>query len=127
MTIFATKFLNSWCKFLTVSLGLFCLLTACGKVGGSASSEVSVHLSIPEGENAELFWYGVQNRILKIEKNGRDPISLDWQVNTRIPVDLEEGDILRLQGLDRNLRIVVEGEAKVTKEKNITIPVHRVL
>ena len=127
MMVFGKKSVNQWCVFLTLA-GIFLLLPGCGDMKQrKAAKELTVQLQIPEGENPELFWYGVQDKILRVKKEGEDPKELSWQENTRIPLDLSEGDLLQFQATDRNARILIEGEAKITQEKNITIPVHRVL
>jgi hypothetical protein len=79
MTIFATKTMNQWCIFLTLILGTIPLFSSCGKLARSASSEVAIHLALPEGENPELFWYGVQTKVLRVEKDGKEPMELPWQ------------------------------------------------
>lgn len=116
--------LNYWWIFLTV---VFALCAGCGSDKRDASSDLSIQIQIPEGEQPELFWYGVESRILTIKKEGMDPLEIDWLAGKSAALDLDAGDKVKLVGLDRQKRVLVEGEAEVTKEKKVSIPVHRVL
>lgn len=107
---------------------LLALCVGCGQEKGSnALDGLDLSLQIPEGEQPDLFWYGVESRALRITRDGREPTEWNWQPGKALELDLREGDRLQFFGFDSKKRVLIEGQAEVTEEKKVSIPVHRVL
>ena len=100
-------------------------VTGCGK-GDDATDTLRVSVQIPQGEAVDLFWFGVQSRVLQGTHKG-DVTSQAWAPGQSLPLDLQEGDELVFFGYDKEGRVLVTGEAKVEKAKLVSIPLRRVL
>ncbi len=110
---------------LMVGFCIFTLVCACGRAEHGASEPLAIQLDLPEGEASELFWYGVQAKVLLVLRDGTEIYRLDWESGKQVALELEEEDQLRFMAYDQNGREMVRGEAVVTKEKKVTIPLHR--
>lgn len=107
---------------------LMVTLQCCGsRVTRSESNRLRVALRVPEGEGRELFWTGVQARRLRwLPKKGEEK-QADWAEGGVLDWEAREGDRVAFEAIDGAGRVVVLGEAPVTEEKNVTIPLRRVL
>lgn len=120
--------------FLNRGFVLF-VLTACSlaavgcgrKEEGQKRDALSVSLQLPEGEQPDLFWYGVEKRSMVLERDQNPVREWIWQDGTGLNIEVDAEDQIRFRGLDRQGRILVEGTALVGKEKKISIPLRRVL
>jgi hypothetical protein len=113
------KFL-AHCLILCIGLAL----AGCGKGDGGDSLRISV--KIPEGERAELFWFGVERRELEI-KQGEEAKVYPWNTGQAVEMKLDEGDLLVFRAFDPEGRLLVTGEASVGAAKMVSIPLRRVL
>ena len=120
------KTLYQWFSILVICLPLV-LAMGCGRGKHDASDALQVDLALPEGVQSEVFWFGVERKVLRVEKQGKSPKELPWNSNQTLELDLDADDRLIFQGYDSESRIVVLGDAKVGKDKNIMIPLRRVL
>jgi len=114
------KNLTSW--FVLAALVLV-TLPGCGK---EEEDPLRVSVQIPSGEASELFWFGVEQKVLQVNRNG-DLSSQPWAPGQASNLGLKEGDGLVFLGSDSGGRVLVSGEAKVGKAKMVTILLRRVL
>lgn len=124
MTKKTTKKLYHW--LIIFNLGVL-LLSGCGSDRRNAKDGLELSIQIPEGEQPDLFWYGVERKTLKLEPQGKDPVEMSWQPGVSLEMDLDEGDKIHFSATDSLGRILAEGEGTVPKEKKVSILVHRVL
>ena len=116
-------------KILTFWLIAFTFLTfpGCGKESlGKNCDPLRISVQIPAGEHPDLFWFGVEQKILQVKK-GNDLVSHPWVSGQAVDLGLEEGDELTFLGSDREGRLLVTGEAVVGEEKLVSIQLRRVL
>jgi hypothetical protein len=114
------RFLAPWCAILT-------LLTACGSLTHSANDSLGVNLQLPDGEESTSFWIGVSQKTLTVTPEGAGPTTIPWVEGQNGGVELHQGDRISFAGSDQAGRVVVAGETTVGEEKNVTIPLRRVL
>lgn len=124
LKIFNRQFSFSVFSILSI-LWMSLTLAGCGKGEHSASDGLQISLSVPSEEIPNLFWLGVDNKWIKLERNGQLVKEWRWSEGTQQRVELEENDVLRFEGRDSDLRVLVQGEAKVPSEKKVTIPLKR--
>jgi len=122
-----TQKLARRCVKLTVFAALGTALVACGSLTRGANSSLGVSLQVPSGEDPALFWYGVTQKTLTVTPDGADPTTVPWVQGQSPAVELRQGDHLTFAGTDAAGQLVVSGETNVGEEKNITIPLRRVL
>lgn len=117
-----SRLLAHWFLLCTaLSLTLQC----CGAI--TEPEPYSVGLELPEGEDPYLFWYGVQSRVLRIEREGAPPVDLAWESGGRRDLELRRGDRLEFSGSSEQGLLLVSGRALVGEEKKAAIPLRRVL
>lgn len=116
------KKLYHWFCILLVA----CAFSACGKAKHGASESLAVSLELPSGEG-ELFWYGVEERKLNVQREGKQVANFTWNQGQLVKVELKTGDQISFTGFDSNGRVVVMGQASITEEKKVSIPVRRIL
>lgn len=120
-------------KYLIFTL-FFCVLflNACGKLGeslGAASPQaLQVKFQLPAGIDPEFFWGDITQKIFlwKAESSDREQhfsleeaAKLDWK--------FDEPGLLRFEGRDRVGNLLVRGQTFVRDEKQILLPLQRVL
>ena len=111
-------------SFVTLIALCFVLFAACGKE--KPEDSLRVLLKIPEGESADLFWFGVEKRELEVV-NGEDKSVRPWNTGQAVEIDLREGDTLVFRAFDASGQLLIVGEAEVGKSKMVSIPLRRVL
>ena len=105
----------------------FCFLSWLMLAGcGSADSPLSVGLELPAESNADLFWYDVERRELKVSGKGNAQ-TIPWASGGLAEVEAREGDVLTFSGYDRLGELRVAGTATVSKEKRVLVPLRRTL
>ena len=117
-------------KFLSLGFSILALftLTGCGKPlgAGDGREPLRVIVAIPPGEIPELFWFGVQDKRIQVNRGGSVE-SASWSPGQTLEIDLTEEDTLIFLGQDSEGRLLVTGEALVGKAKLVSIPIRRVL
>jgi hypothetical protein len=116
-----------WCAIVTFAVSMAGALQACGSLTQSENGALGLHLGIPEGEDPALFWYGVSQKTLTVAPTDGDPTTLPWSEGQAPGVELRKGDHLTFSGKDAGGQVLVTGESTVGEEKDVTIPLHRVL
>lgn len=119
------KLVKHLVRWFTVFGVVFLTVTGCGK-GDDAADTLRVSVRIPEGETTDVFWFGVQSKLLQVTHEG-EKSSRPWAPGQNLPLELKEGDEIVFLGLDKEGRLLVTGEAKVEKAKLVSIPLRRVL
>jgi hypothetical protein len=114
------RILAFWCAILT-------LLTACGSLTHSANDSLGVKLQLPDGEDPTSFWIGVSQKALTVTPDGGDATTIPWVEGQSPGVELHQGDRLSFAGSNQEGQVLVTGETTVGEEKNVTIPLRRVL
>jgi hypothetical protein len=100
----------------------------CGNgVTRSESERLKVVLQLPEGQDKDLFWVGASSRILRWVPQKGGSAEIDWTAGASVDWDTREGDRIAFESRDGAGRVVVDGSAVVGQEKNVTIPLRRVL
>lgn len=112
---------------LTALLATGAASVACGSLTQSANPSLGVSLQLPAGEDPALFWYGVTQKSLTVAPDGGDSTTVPWSEGQKPSVDLRQGDRITFTGADSAGQVVVTGETTVGEEKNVTIPLRRVL
>jgi hypothetical protein len=110
--------------FITVTG--FCL--GCGSIGGgkgSTKDRLKIELRIPSEEDPEVFWSDVNVKKLQIQ--GRNSQEMLWTTGSIIELETDAGDSLSFRGYDDQGTLLVSGQAEVSEEKTVTIPVVKVL
>ncbi len=117
-----------WFVLFTFLAGAI-LLVSCGSTTHSNENPLQVTLQIPQGEDPQFFWFGVQDRVLRVEPKRGEPHAIAWEAGKTSNVDLREDDKVIFLGTDSGGRLLVTGEitVKESEEKKVTIPLRRVL
>ncbi|MCO5144060.1 MAG: hypothetical protein M9962_13300 [Oligoflexia bacterium] len=113
--------------YLWFVLASLIAISSCGKLDQQSNKALAVSLSPQESTNLEIFWYGVLKKTLQIYRDGKKEHEINWSEHTKLHVKLNKGDKMRFIGLSSSGDILVFGEAEVTDELNISIPIFRVL
>ncbi len=122
------QYLYQWFTFPALIIACALTLQCCGSgLTQSKTSPVEIILMLPQGEDPSLFWFGVQRKLLrwKPEEGGAEEIA--WESGATAGWNLKDGDRIEFQGLDSSGRVLVIGEASVSEEKKVTLPLRRVL
>ena len=115
-------------RSILFSAALALTLQCCGNgVTRSNADRLLVTLKIPDGESPELFWLGVQAKRVHWDPSKKARRTADWQTGSSIDWDTREGDRIAFEGIDDSGRVVIDGAVEVREEKNVTIPLRRVL
>lgn len=113
---------------LLLVAGVAVTLQCCGSgVTRGGGERLRVALRIPEGENPDLFWLGARTRKLRWVPQKGDAREIEWVPGSSVDWEAREGDRIAFEATDSSGRTVVDGEAPVSSEKNVTIPLRRVL
>ena len=110
---------------LIVGTILWLTLTACGKASGESDS-LSINLQIPQGEDPELFWYGLDRKLLTLEHEG-ERREYPWASGQNLSVETREDEKITFSAYDSVGDLRITGEATVGKEKRVSVPLRRVL
>jgi len=113
-------------KILALGLVLLTLslFTGCGS--GEEDNSLQVKLSLPQGEEESLFWYGVKDRrVAWISKEGTQEQS--WVAGKKLEWKVEEGDEIQFIGYSEQGQQIVVGTGKVSAAKRVSIPLRRAL
>lgn len=103
-------------------------LQCCGSgVTRGSGKALQVALQIPEGEDPDLFWLGTRDRKLRWHPQKGDAREIEWAPGSTVGWEAREGDRIAFEAQDASGRTVVDGVAPVGEEKNVTIPLRRVL
>lgn len=102
--------------------------SGCGAIKGdqsAAKDRLKILLQIPSEEDPEYFWSEVS--VKKLQINGRESQEILWTSGSIIELAIDSGDSVVFRGLDSQGNLVVTGQAQVSEEKTLTIPVVKVL
>ncbi len=118
---------NCLVKILSLWTIVFLTVPGCGKSPEEKDSNaLRVQLQMPSGETQDLFWFGVERKVLQI-KGEKETNSYLWASGGSLDIAVEEGDVVNFFGFDKDGRLLVTGEATVGEGKNVSIPLRRVL
>lgn len=125
----AVRFLTHRFAFFLLAGFAFAFLHCCGAATKEEADDgLAISLEIPAGVDPSIFWLGVQKKTLRVggEEEG-EAREYAWESGSRWRQDLRAGEKIEFLGSDEAGRLVVAGDAVVTEEKKITIPLRRVL
>jgi hypothetical protein len=104
---------------LTFGASLWLMLSACGT---NPQDALVVAVQLPAEANPETFWFGLDRRELTIEGEG-DPRTVAWSQGGTAEVSAKAGEKITLTAYNSANQVIVRGEARVGKQKRVTIPV----
>lgn len=113
---------------LLITLFTLTGLVGCGSLEGgksAAKDRLKIQLQIPADEDPEYFWSDVSVKKLQIQ--GRDAQEILWTSGSIVELEIDSGDSVIFRGLDTQGNLLVTGQAQVSQEKTLTIPVAKVL
>lgn len=109
-----------WRIILLLSLALF----SCGRTDRGSGDSLQVILEVPPTMDSRVFWSGVENRVLLLQRAGTT-VPETYPGSGNIDISCNEGDWLRFEGRSSMGELLVDGQARVGKEKKLSIPLHR--
>lgn len=122
----SVKPLNLQYALLILGTILWLSLTACGKLPAGNNEVLSITLQIPNNEDPELFWYGLEQKTLTLEYKG-ERREYSWGSGQAVSAETHDGEKITFSAFDAVGDLRVTGEATVGKEKRVSVPLRRVL